>query len=83
MTEGLGRIRACWRPRLKQQWEMNRLKRILGLDNVLERAWAETQVDAPDTVTLASEAEAAQAMEALRHAALAATAVQGEHRAAS
>lgn len=61
---------------------MNRIKRILGLTSSLERAWADTQVDAPDTVTLASEAQAAEAMEALRNVALA-QAVRGENRAAS
>jgi hypothetical protein len=60
---------------------MNRIKRILGLNNVLERAWAETQVDSPDTVLLASHAEAAEAIEALRRAALGQ--VQGERRAAA
>jgi hypothetical protein len=57
---------------------MNRIKRILGFRNVLERAWAETQVESPDTVMLASYAEAAEAMEAMRQAAMAR--IQGEQR---
>ncbi|MDB5752003.1 MAG: hypothetical protein JWP65_2424 [Ramlibacter sp.] len=58
---------------------MNRIKRIFGFRNVLERAWAETQVESPDTVMLASYAEAAEAMEAMRQAAMAR--IQGEQRA--
>ena len=60
---------------------MHRIKRFLGgLHNVLERAWADTQVDAPDTVTLAGEAEAAEALEAMRHAAPALHAENGAAR---
>jgi len=62
---------------------MHRIKRFLGgLHNALERAWADTQVDAPDTVTLAgeAEAEAAEALEAMRHAAPALHAENGAAR---
>ncbi|RYY82556.1 MAG: hypothetical protein EOO24_40205 [Comamonadaceae bacterium] len=45
---------------------MNRIKRIFGFQNVLERAWADTQQESPDTVNMTSHAEAAEAMEALR-----------------
>ena len=59
---------------------MNRIKRILGIRNVLERAWAETQLESPDTVMVA-DGEAAQALEAMRQAYLASQGQPDKHGA--
>lgn len=59
---------------------MNRFKRLFGFHNVLERAWAETQLESPDTVLLADHADAAQALDAMRQAFLAQGQGQGGHQ---
>ena len=51
---------------------MNRIQRFFGSRDALERAWAETQrQESPETISVETQAEAAEAMEALRQAFLA------------
>jgi hypothetical protein len=40
---------------------MNRIKRILGFRELLEQAWADTRIEAPDTVLMPADHQAADA----------------------